>query len=87
MPWRGWLASASAKTRPGRGDNAVRRVLDTSAILAHYFDEPGADAVAEISRSGSTLPGISAVTVIELRGRLYVEAVDRDIDQLVLQES
>ena len=29
---------------------SVTHILDTSAILAHYFDEPGADEVNVISR-------------------------------------
>jgi predicted nucleic acid-binding protein len=65
-------------TRLERGGSVIRHVLDTSAILAHYFDEPGADAVAAIWRSGSSLPGISAVTIPELRGRLNVEASEKD---------
>ncbi len=27
---------------------SISHVLDTSAILAHYYDEPGADEVAKL---------------------------------------
>ncbi len=51
----------------------ITHVLDTSAILAHFFDEPGAEMVASLWASRSELPGISAVTVAELRLRLRDE--------------
>jgi predicted nucleic acid-binding protein len=71
----------------------ITHVFDTSALLAHFFDEPGADVVAGIWASGSSLPGISAITVAELRLRLGKElaedpeagaAVDRYLDQLTV---
>lgn len=49
-------------------------MLDTSAILAHYYDEPGADEVAKLWDDESNTLGISAVTVAELRGQLQKEA-------------
>jgi len=51
-------------------------VLDTSALLAHYFDEPGADVVEQLWATGSARPGVSAVTVAELRHRLDEEMSD-----------
>lgn len=51
----------------------ITHLLDTSAILAHYFDEPGADAVQKLWEEAGQKPGISAVTVAELRGRLSKE--------------
>jgi hypothetical protein len=71
----------------------ITHVLDTSALLAHFFDEPGADVVAGIWASGSSLPGISALTVAELRIRLGKElaegpdsqaAVDRYLNELTV---
>jgi len=71
----------------------ITHVLDTSALLAHFFDEPGADVVAGIWASGSSLPGISAITVAELRIRLGKElaedpeaeaAVDRYLSELTV---
>lgn len=54
----------------------VTHVLDTSALLAHYFDEPGADVVEQLWATGSARPGVSAVTVAELRHRLGEEMGD-----------
>jgi predicted nucleic acid-binding protein len=54
----------------------VTHVLDTSALLAHYFDEPGADMVQRLWSSASGKPGICAVTVTELKTRLAEELVD-----------
>lgn len=56
--------------------SAITHVLDTSALLAHYFDEPGAEAVQNLWGSPGLKPGISAVTVTELRGRLDLELSD-----------
>jgi predicted nucleic acid-binding protein len=54
----------------------VTHVLDTSALLAHYFDEPGADVVERLWATGSAKPGVSAVTVAELKHRLGEEMND-----------
>ncbi len=51
----------------------ITHLLDTSAVLAHYFDEPGADAVQKLWAEAGQKPGISAVTVAELKGRLTKE--------------
>ncbi|MGA2380338.1 MAG: PIN domain-containing protein [Spirochaetia bacterium] len=56
--------------------SAVTHVLDTSALLAHFFDEPGAAVVQELWTSKGPRPGICAVTVAELRGRLSEEMGD-----------
>ena len=53
--------------------SAVSHVLDTSALLAHYFDEPGADEVERLWAAGTAKPGVSAVTVTELKSRLDEE--------------
>jgi len=55
----------------------VTHILDTSALLVHYFDEPGADVVEQLWATGSTRPGVSAVTVAELKRRLGEEVSDR----------
>jgi predicted nucleic acid-binding protein len=54
----------------------VTHVLDTSAILAHYFKEPGAEIVARLWSGGSDRAAISAVTVAELKIRLLRETED-----------
>jgi predicted nucleic acid-binding protein len=56
--------------------NPISHVFDTSAILAHYFNEPGASIVDGLWADGSSRIGISAVTVAELRGRLFQEIAD-----------
>ena len=48
----------------------IAHVLDTSAILAHYLRESGAEGVNAILSKGPEASGISLVTLVELRGRL-----------------
>ena len=48
----------------------ITHVLDTSALLAHYLREPGAEDVNIILARGPEETGISLITVVELRGRL-----------------
>ena len=55
----------------------ITHILDTSALLAHYFDEPGADEVEQIWRSGTARPAVCAITVAEMRSRLEEEIADR----------
>ena len=71
----------------------ITHILDTSALLAHFFDEPGAETVENLWAAGSDLPGISAVTVAELRSVLHAEmtddveaddAVDRYLNELTI---
>ena len=53
--------------------SAPTHVLDTSALLAHYFDEPGAEVVQKLWDSKGPRPAICAVTIAEFRGRLDQE--------------
>lgn len=55
---------------------AITHILDTSAILAHYFDEPGAAEVDAIWQDKKNKPAICALTVPELKMRLHVEVND-----------
>ena len=48
----------------------ITHVLDTSAILAHYLHEPGADIVQALLARGRGMTGISLVSLVELRARL-----------------
>ncbi|NBU11575.1 MAG: type II toxin-antitoxin system VapC family toxin [Proteobacteria bacterium] len=48
----------------------ITHVLDTSALLAHYLREPGAEEVNVILARGPEENGVSLVTLVELRGRL-----------------
>jgi predicted nucleic acid-binding protein len=45
-------------------------------LLAHFFDEEGAEVVQKLWESRGQKPAISAVTVTELRGRLHQEITD-----------
>jgi predicted nucleic acid-binding protein len=54
----------------------VTHVLDTSALLAHYFDEPGAEVVEQLWATASARPGVSTLTIAELRRRLGEEMSD-----------
>jgi predicted nucleic acid-binding protein len=56
--------------------NRVSHVLDTSALLAHYFNEPGARLLDTLWAEESNRLAVSAVTVAELRGRLHHEIAD-----------
>ncbi len=51
----------------------ITHILDTSALLAHYFNEPGADTVQSLWAERDLKLGICAVTIPELRGRLSKE--------------
>jgi predicted nucleic acid-binding protein len=52
---------------------AITHLLDTSALLAHYFDEPGAGEVDAIWQDPSNQPAICVLTIAELRARLIAE--------------
>ena len=54
----------------------ISHVLDTSALLAHYFNEPGAEVIQKLWSDESFRLAISAVTIAELKGRLYQEITD-----------
>lgn len=48
----------------------ITHVLDTSAILAHYLREPGAEDVNAILALGPEAAGVPLIALVELRGRL-----------------
>ena len=57
---------------------AYTHLLDTSALLAHYFDEAGATEVDAIWQDPSHRPVICVLTIAELRSRLGAEASSPD---------
>ncbi len=62
--------------------SAVTHVLDTSAVLAHYFDEPGAEIVDGLWQDSRNRIAICVLTLAELRWRLQAEIEDeREIDR------
>lgn len=54
----------------------ITHVLDTSALLAHYFDEPGADQVDELWSDTSNHLAVCVLSLVELKTRLTVEVDD-----------
>jgi predicted nucleic acid-binding protein len=48
----------------------ITHVLDTSAVLAHYLKEPGAEDVNQILSRGPEEVGVSILSLPELRTRL-----------------
>lgn len=54
----------------------ITHVLDTSALLAHYFNEPGAGLIEGLWSDETLRIAVSAVTVAELKGRLHQEITD-----------
>ncbi len=54
----------------------ITHVFDTSAILAHYFEEPGADQVNALLAENAVEPGLPAVALLELKARLAATVRD-----------
>ena len=54
----------------------ISHVLDTSALLAHYFNEPGAEVIERLWSDKLSRVAISTVTIAELKGRLDQEITD-----------
>jgi predicted nucleic acid-binding protein len=48
----------------------ITHVLDTSAVLAHYLQEPGAEDVNGILSRGPAEVGLSLISLVELSSRL-----------------
>jgi len=63
---------------------AITHLLDTSALLAHYFDEPGAAEVDAIWQQPENKPAICVLSVPELKSRLLVEVRDEQEVERVL---
>ena len=51
----------------------VTHLLDTSALLAHYFDEPGAAEVDAIWKESANKPAICVLSIPELKTRIREE--------------
>ena len=48
----------------------MTHLLDSSAVIAYYFDEPGADQVALLLEDNRNPPAVSCITQIEFWSRL-----------------
>ena len=61
-------------------------LLDTSALLAHYFDEPGAAEVDAIWQNSENKPAICVLSIPELRTRIQAEVQDTaEVDRVMEQ--
>lgn len=49
----------------------MTHLLDTSAILAHFLDEPGADQVEALLAGGPSVAGLSAPSWAEIDRRMH----------------
>ncbi len=61
----------------------ITHLLDTSALLAHYFGESGADEVNNLWREPGNRIGICVLTLPELKMRLRVEVKNaKEVDRV-----
>lgn len=58
----------------------MRVLLDTSAVLAYYFGEPGAERVRGVLSDERTPVGMSVLTAAEFWGRLHAEGAEEHFD-------
>ncbi len=56
----------------------ITHLLDTSALLAHYFGEPGADEVNRLWQKRANRIGLCVLSLPELKARLKEEVEDVD---------
>ena len=61
----------------------MKYVLDTSALLAHYLEEPGADQVSDLFGLPFDTVSVSVLTVFEFEVRLVSEGVERAVQRQV----
>lgn len=59
-------------------DRRILYLFDTSALIAHIFDEAGADTVQSLFRKAPGKIGICVLSITELKGRLRSEIEDQD---------
>lgn len=71
--WLNWLERACRTTSKSMAQ--VTHVLDTSALLAHAFQEPGWERVRQLLREDAVVLGLSAAVLFELHVRLQERGV------------
>ena len=54
----------------------ITHVFDTAALLAHYFDQPGAEQVNDLLAANSVEVGIPAIELLELQRQLTLALPD-----------
>lgn len=55
----------------------ITHLLDTSALLAHYLGEPGADAVQALFGDAKAVLAVCVITRAEFEGRLRAMGIER----------
>lgn len=58
-------------------------LLDTSAWLAHVFDEPGADEVTALFEDAEATIALSALSILEAHARFRVRNRDADFEEML----
>lgn len=56
----------------------MRYLLDTSALLAHHRDEPGAETVQKLLEDGSNEIVLSSLTLVEFARRLHALGANQE---------
>lgn len=62
---------------------ALTHILDTSAWLAHIFDEPGADAITALLENKETELGVSTLSIVEAHGRFRARGRESEFDEML----
>ncbi len=62
---------------------ALTHLLDTSAWLAHIFDEPGADALTALLENKEAELGISTLSIVEAHGRFRDRGREFEFDEML----
>ena len=64
----------------------MTHLLDTSALLAHYLDEPGADQVENLLAQGPAVAALAAPSWVELDTRLRELVTDTKVRESVFEQ-
>lgn len=62
---------------------SLTHLLDSSAWLAHIFDEPGADAITALLEDEEMELGISVLSVVEVHGRFRARGRADEFDEVL----
>ena len=62
---------------------ALTYLLDTSAWLAHIFDEPGAEAITSLLEDPNTELVVSALSIVEVHGHFRARRRTAEFDEVM----
>lgn len=62
---------------------ALTHLLDTSAWLAHVFDEPGAEAITALLEDPNIELAVSALSIVEVHGRFSARGRTAEFDEVL----